>query len=66
MRKKKFKPVQIERLADFLINIASAWFIGGIVSPFFTKPPVTWSLFSDVIIAIINSGILLFIALNIK
>lgn len=63
--KPKFNLDQRKAISDFFINIASAWFIGGIVTNFFTKPAVTTSLIFDIIGSIINVFVWLYFSWSI-
>lgn len=65
MTKSKFNPEQRKAMSDFFVNIGSAWFIGGIITNFFTKPIVTTLLVFDIIIALANAFIWLYFSWNV-
>lgn len=58
------RKIHTHYFGDFLINIASAWFIAGLVSPFFTKTALTENFLFDILIALLNCA--LFLVLMIK
>lgn len=58
------KRFQKEGLRDFFVNIASAWFIGGIVNSFFNKSALSNQIIFDLMISIILTGICLLIAIQ--
>jgi hypothetical protein len=58
------KRFQKESLRDFFVNIASAWFIGGIVTIFFTKPILSLQIIFDIMFSIILTSIFLLVAIQ--
>lgn len=61
---KKFKPEQRKALADFCVNIATAWFAGGLITPWFIKPAFSASLLIDVTGALLNTILFMFLAIK--
>jgi len=43
---------QKENLAEFLVNIATAWFVGGIVTPMFTPQPFSAIMIFDLVVGL--------------
>jgi hypothetical protein len=50
----KLKAERKRALVDFLVNLASAWAIGGIITPWFLKPAITALFFFDIMIMVGN------------
>lgn len=57
---------QKDKLADFYIDMAVAWFVGSIVTPFFFPPSsVTLYFIISIMLGLIAGGIFLYLSLNI-
>lgn len=49
----QFRHRKKKNLSEFLINIATAWFVGGIVTPMFTHQEFSAIMILDLILALI-------------
>lgn len=49
----KFNSAQLKSLSDFANTVAAAWFTGGVISPFFSKPESLEKLFLFLLVGLL-------------
>jgi ABC-type transport system involved in cytochrome c biogenesis permease subunit len=54
---------QSKTLADFLVNISTAWFVGSIIAPSFSKSSFSEATGFSIVAGIVSGFIFLFLAL---